>query len=160
MKKRCKLLLLSMTALMALALYGCSGPDVATARAAVERARSEVVEMRKQVDVLQQIAQESGNEKFKAAAIAAENTLKLAEAKLPEMEAALKNLEDSTPGWKAAVIFAIPWIPRVALLIPGVAAVPAAGPILQWLARIIANSSWALAATKEHKKEDDGTIPA
>jgi len=154
MSKRWNITVLTLIALMALVLFGCSGPDVAAGRAAVNRAKAEVSALQAQVANLTEIAEASNNETIKAAALAAQNALKVAEAKIPEMEAALKNLEDSTPAWKAALLFAIPYVPRAALLIPGVAAIPGAGPLLEMLARLVSNAAWLTTATKKQKQED------
>jgi hypothetical protein len=146
--------LLAVSALCLIILSSC-GPDVAQARKELQRASEEVTALQSQATELRALADKTGNEQVKAAATALEDALKLAQGKVSQMETTIKNLEDSTPAWKAALMFAIPWIPRVLLLVPGAAAVPAAGPILQWLARLVANGAWSLSATKEHKAEDD-----
>jgi hypothetical protein len=148
-----EVMLLSAVALLLTVLCGC-GPDVEKARQAVAAAKKEVTDLQVQVQSLTELAERTGNENIRTAAIAADQALRLAAAKIPEMEAALKNLEGATPAWKVALGFALPYVPRIALLVPGLAAIPGVGGILEALARLVANAAWMTTATKKQKAED------
>lgn len=146
-------MLLGAIALLLITLCGC-GPNVGQARDTLALAKKEVAELKVQVQSLTDLAERTGNENIRTAALAADQALKLAEAKIPALETALKDLEGATPAWKVAVGFALPYIPRLALFVPGLAAIPGVGGVLEMLARLVANAAWMTTATKKQKQED------
>jgi len=141
------LLSLALTGTALMVLSGC-GPTVAQIRQQIEDAKKTVETLAEASAQLQEMAENTKDPNIIKAVASAQAALELAKAEIPKLEKALEEADQGAPWWTVIGGLVLPWLPRLASLIPGLGI--AAEPI----ARLVAEMLWRTTATRKQKDDD------